>query len=396
MSAADVLATQATAPTPLRRLADLSDLLEVGLITVDRDLTLRSWNRWMESATGRIADDVLGRPIRAVFPELTPAAENALRGATEGVAAVLSHRLHRNFFRARAAVAGATFDTMQQSARIVPLTAESGVEGGALVIIEDVTDRVVREEELREAVAKAEAANKAKADFLAAMSHELRTPLGAISGYADLLRDEMFGPVVPAQREPLERITIVSKHLLGIVEEILVFARVEAGREQVRLKDTDARTLLSDAVLGIRPLALKKNLRLDLSLPDDAIPMTTDVRKVEQVLINLLGNAIKFTEGGGVDASVRLTCSADGADLVHFAIVDTGTGIEPGSLDRIFQPFEQGETGHTRKHEGTGLGLAVSRQLARMLGGDITATSIVGKGSTFTVTLPQHSAAPEE
>jgi signal transduction histidine kinase len=393
----DVLAPQSASPRPLQRLEDLGDLLDVGLLTVDRDLVVRSWNRWMETATRRPADDAVGRPIRELFPELTLAAENALRGATEGVAAVLSHRLHRCFFHAPAAVASDTLATMQQSTRIVPLAGDSGAADGALVIIEDVTDRVHREEELRDAVNTAEAANKAKADFLAAMSHELRTPLGAISGYADLLRDEMFGPVVPAQREPLERITIVSKHLLGIVEEILVYARVEAGRELVHLKETDSATLLRDAVLGIRPLALKKNLQLDLALPDATIPMTTDVRKVGQALYNLLGNAIKFTESGGVTASVRAAETEEGAPAVEFVVTDTGCGIPPEHLDRVFEPFEQGETGHARKHEGTGLGLAVSRQLARLLGGEITASSVVGKGSTFTLILPQRSTvAPAE
>jgi signal transduction histidine kinase len=272
---------------------------------------------------------------------------------------------------------------MQQSARIMPHVGPDGTPIGAVAVIEDVTERVAGEEELRAALLKAEDANRAKAEFLASMSHELRTPIGAISGYADLLKDGLFGPVVPEQEEPLQRIKSVSSHLLSIVEEILVFARVEAGREDVRLVDTEAAAELRQAVNAVEPLVKKKGLTIDVDMPAERIPMRTDSVKAGQILINLLGNAIKFTEKGGIHLRVSRE-----SDMVRFVVEDTGEGIPASHIERIFEPFTQIETSFARRREGTGLGLAVSRQLARLLKGDISVTSTPGKGSKFIVSLP--------
>lgn len=370
-------------------LHDIGDVLEVGILTIDADMTIRGWNHWLEVASGRPAAEVVDKPLFEVFPETagTPI-ETAFRSALAGGTVVLAHRFHRYLFRFPAPPSGRSLDCMQQSARIVPMIDDGGVVNGAIALIEDVTERVVREAELTEAMARAQAGNQAKSDFLAAMSHELRTPIGAIWGYAELLADGLLGEVTSHQRDHLLRIKSVSNHLLRIVDEILTFARTQANREQVHVTDVDATEVAREAASAVEPLADKKGLRLDLHLPNEPTPMRTDEVKVRQILINLLGNAIKFTERG----SVTLAVSTHGRQ-VRFAVADSGPGIADRNLDLIFEPFRQVEASFTRKSEGTGLGLAVSRQLARLLGGDVTVAAQLGVGSTFTLALPLEAEA---
>jgi signal transduction histidine kinase len=258
---------------------------------------------------------------------------------------------------------------------------------GAIAFIQDVTERVAREEELRAAIARAELASQAKSEFLASMSHELRTPLSAVVGYADLLTMEIPGPILPAQLEQLERIKRCSWHLLDLVEEILTFARTEAGREVLDLADGDAREIARDALVLLEPQAAKKGLRVELALPDAPVPLHSDRTKVRQILVNLLGNAIKFTEKG----TVSLTVDAAG-DRVHFVVRDTGPGIPPEQTERIFEAFTQLDQSRTRVKGGTGLGLPVSRNLARLLGGDLLVESTPGAGSTFHVHIARRLA----
>lgn len=370
------------------RIEEFADILNVGVLIVDKDLVVRAWNRWLHTATRLHADDVIGQPLRSVVPDLSTFAESALRSACSGAASVLSHRLHKQLIRVPAPAGYESFGLMQQSVRIVPHLGSDGSPIGAVALIEDVSERVAGEEELRAALAKAESANRAKAEFLAAMSHELRTPIGAISGYADLLDQGLFGAITEEHRDPLLRIKSVSAHLLGIVEEILVFSRLEAGREDLRLADTDARSLLQNAVNAVEPLVVKKGLKLDATLAAERIPLHTDQVKVAQILINLLGNAIKFTDRGGISVSVE---SADEGRNVCFTVRDSGEGIAAAELERIFEPFTQVDGSLARRRDGTGLGLAVSRQLARLLGGDISVKSQLSAGSTFVVTLPTNS-----
>ncbi len=278
---------------------------------------------------------------------------------------------------------------MQQNIRILPVQAADGVVIGAAALIQDVTERVAREQELRFAMETAQSANKVKSEFLAAMSHELRTPIGAMSAYADLLADGIFGKVSPTQREPLGRIKSVGQHLLGIVEQILTFARIEAGRETAQATDADAVRITREAIFAVEPLVAKKCLALNTVFSADEIPMRTDPVKLRQILINLLGNAVKFTQQGGITIEVRTPTS----DTVSFAIRDTGPGIAPTDLARIFDPFIQASASHSRSHEGTGLGLSVSRELTRLLGGDLVVSSELGVGSVFTVTLPRETTA---
>jgi PAS domain S-box-containing protein len=235
----------------------------------------------------------------------------------------------------------------------------------------------------RRARAAAEAANQAKSDFLAIMSHELRTPLTAVVGYTELLADEVVGPVNDTQRDHLGRVRSSSEHLLMLIEDILSYARIEAGRELVRIEDFGLAALLEQAAVIIRPLAEKKALDFTVSGQHARGVMRSDPQKVRQIIINLLANAVKFTQQGGVRLAARVV-----GDRVVFEVSDTGPGIAAEHLHRVFDAFWQVDQRMTRKAGGTGLGLSVARQLARLLGGDVTVESRVGAGSVFTVDLP--------
>lgn len=372
-------------------LPELVDALEAGVVVVDAELTIRGWNRWMEAASGLPKAAVIGGKLFAVFPSIRPAVIEAFRAAIDGKPTLLSQSLHRYAFELPAPSGVVGFEEMQQTVRLTPLSADDGRTRGAVAFIQDVTERVARERDLRAATERAEAANRSKSDFLATMSHELRTPIGAMTGYTDLIAEGIYGPVTPEQRTHLERVKSVGRHLLNIVEEILLFARVEAGREETHLKPVDAFQIARDAVAVVNPMAGGKGLKLVTSIPDTPAPARTDEVKVRQILINLLGNAVKFTQKGEVslDASID-----DARGKVVYVIRDTGMGIAPENLERIFEPFTQIDSTYSRTQSGTGLGLPVSRRLARMLGGDLTVTSEPGVGSTFTASISR--SGPDE
>ncbi len=224
-------------------------------------------------------------------------------------------------------------------------------------------------------------ANRAKSEFLATMSHELRTPLNAITGYADLL--QLAAHDETQRQAHLERIKASAWHLLSIIEEILSFSRIEAGREVVMPEPVDGAELAREAAAMIEPVASQKGLDFDVRLGKRPIHIETDRPKLRQILLNLLSNAIKFTEHGRVTLE-----GVAQRDAVIFRVIDTGVGIESSNLERIFEPFWQADRGIRRRSGGTGLGLTVSRQLAQLLGGELKVESEPGKGSVFTVQLP--------
>jgi signal transduction histidine kinase len=234
----------------------------------------------------------------------------------------------------------------------------------------------------------AEQANASKAHFLATISHELRTPVNAVIGYSALLTDELYGPVTALQRDHIGRMSASGKHLLGLIEDLLGHARLDAGEEVVRAEPVSLLDLVNDSVDLIRPLAEQKRLRLRVELPPHPMELFTDARKLRQILVNLIGNAIKFTDEGSVTLHVRIE-GVEPSVIVHFEVSDSGVGISPTDLEHIFDPYWQHDATSIRPGGSTGLGLAVARTLARLLGGDVTCTrSELRTGSTFLVTLP--------
>jgi PAS domain S-box-containing protein len=287
---------------------------------------------------------------------------------------------------------------------------ESGSSRATVVcVLSDITERKRGEQERARllestelARAEAEAANRAKSDFLATMSHEIRTPINAIMGYAQILDMGIPGSVSEEQRKHLDRLRRSAAHLLGLVNEVLDLAKVEAGRMRIDSERARLDEALDAALAITRPLAHDRGLLID----DDRAARPPlfylgDEGRVRQILVNLLSNAVKFTEPGG-RISVR-TDVKKGVDSpmggrgpwLMVEITDTGIGIDSARLSDVFEPFVQEESGRTRRRGGTGLGLTISRRLARLMGGDLTVSSVVGTGSTFTLWLPSPAEEPE-
>lgn len=317
--------------------------------------------------------DVIGKPVREAVPEL---AEQGFVALLDRVYATNEPYLGEEVpFRLRTRPGGPIRE------RVVtfvyePTTDEAGQVTGIIAAGVDVTEQV-------QARRAAEEANRAKSEFLATVSHELRTPLNAMIGYSDLLLQGLPEPLPEADRRSVDRIGISARHLLELIEEILTFSRLEAGREVVELEAADVHRLLEEVTAIAEPLAGQKGLRFHAEPPAAPIVMQTDLRKVRQILLNLVGNAVKFTEKGEIDIATRLE-----GDTIVFEVRDTGLGIPPEHLEQIFEPFWQVEREPSRRIAGAGLGLSVTRRLARLLGGDVAVVSEPGRGSTFTVRLP--------
>jgi signal transduction histidine kinase len=239
------------------------------------------------------------------------------------------------------------------------------------------------------AQAEAEQANAVKSQFLAVMSHELRTPLNAIGGYTELLEMGLRGPVNAQQLEDLRRIRRSQEHLLGLINALLNYAKLEAGQMDYAIERLSVADTVRAVDSLVAPLAIVHELRLTTSTCGEEATVLADAEKLRQILLNLLSNAMKFTAKGG---SVRVTCERTGQSVEDRRIVlcvsDTGRGIAPAELQRIFDPFVQVGRTLTSTDAGTGLGLAISRDLARGMGGELTAKSEVGVGSEFRLELP--------
>lgn len=253
--------------------------------------------------------------------------------------------------------------------------------------------RITAETALREAELARDAAlqgDRSKTSFLAAMSHELRTPLNAIGGYVELLEMGLRGPVTPEQADDLHRIKASQRHLLRLITEVLDYARLGAGHSELHFDDVDLHELLLQAETMTLPQARARDLEYVYEAPDRTVIVRADSHRLQQIALNLLTNAIKFTDPGG---SIRMTCeiasdTAKGGKTVRVSVKDTGHGIPEREMEGIWQPFVQIDRRLNHPGEGVGLGLAISRDLARKLGGELSATSEVGRGSVFTLTLP--------
>lgn len=252
-----------------------------------------------------------------------------------------------------------------------------------------------RTTELQAALVRAESADRLKSAFLATMSHELRTPLNSIIGFTGILLQGLAGELNPEQNKQLGMVRSSARHLLELINDVLDLSKIEAGQLEVKAAPFDLRASLERVLEVVHPLAEKKRLYLRADIAPEVGAMTGDQRRVDQVLLNLLNNAIKFTEGGGVTLAAAIQQDSGGVPSVCIRVTDTGIGIRPEDMDTLFQPFRQIDNGLTRTHEGTGLGLAICRRLTQLMGGFISAASQHGRGSSFTVILPvQPPASP--
>jgi len=342
--------------------------------------------------------DILGKPIFDALPDLSGQGfEEILRKVLDTRTPFVGREIAVEIQRTRNAPPELRYVDFVYA----PIAESDGTVSGIFVHGVDVTEQVVSRRdaesahaEAEEARASAEAANRVKSEFLATMSHELRTPLNAIAGYAQLIELGVHGPVTDAQRESLRRIQRSEQHLLSLVNDVLNFAKLEAGRIDYDVTDVVLMDVVSSVTPMVEPQLAEKNLRYDVDIASDVV-VRADADKLQQVLLNLMSNAIKFTERGG-RISVNLgTRSCDDANAseaptgcVLLRMTDSGIGIPRERQEAIFDPFVQVDRHNTHTIGGTGLGLAISRDLARGMGGDLRVRSVPGEGSTFTITLP--------
>jgi len=244
-----------------------------------------------------------------------------------------------------------------------------------------------RTDELVVARERAEEADRLKSAFLATMSHELRTPLNSIIGFTGILLQELAGPLNEEQHKQLTMVRSSARHLLALINDVLDLSKIEAGQLAIEHEAFDLREAIEQAVETVRPMADAKQVALEASIAPEVARVVGDRRRVEQVLLNLLNNAVKFTERGSVRLEARAIPDEE-RPAIAVAVADTGIGIADEDLGSLFQPFRQIDTGLTRQHEGTGLGLTISRRLADLMEGRIEVSSRRGEGSVFTLVLP--------
>jgi len=369
------VALQADEATVLLLDLDSSELVVCAWVGLERDVSQETRVRLGEGFAGRVA--LARTPI--VIPQVT---------AADALSPFLTERL--------TSVIGAP---VRASGRLVGVIHAGTIEAREfseedVILLQLIADRVAHAIERarlldaeRAARAEAELANRAKMEFLAMMSHELRTPLNAIAGYAELLAIGLRGPLTEAQLADVLAIHRNERHLLSLIEEVLTFAKLDAGR--IRLEPEDVRVSAALASMGdlIAPQMEQKELEYRLEPCDSNLAVFADVEKLQQIVLNLLSNAVKFTPAGG-----QITVAAalhDPSGQIEIRVRDTGIGIPRDKIESIFEPFVQLDGGLTRKNQGTGLGLAISRDLARAMHGDLIVLSEEGQGAEFVLTLPR-------
>ncbi|HEX8360111.1 MAG TPA: PAS domain-containing sensor histidine kinase [Longimicrobium sp.] len=351
---------------------------DYAIFMLDPDGVVVSWNTGAERIKGYTPDEIIGRHFSVFYP---PADLEAGKPQWELETAQREGRCEDEGWRVRKD--GSVF---WASVLIAPLHGSDGTLIGFAKVTRDLTERRAAQERLmadERRIAEAEAASRARSEFLAAMSHELRTPINATLGYTELMEMEVAGSVTPRQREYLGRIRSTQQHLLGIVTDLLNYSRIEAGQVEYDLAPVPVGEIIGTVLPMVEPQALAKGIALVRGPCATGLMAVADRAKAQQIVLNLLGNAVKFTPAGG---SVTIGCALEGA-LAVITVADTGEGIEPEHQAAIFEPFVQLGRSLTSGHEGTGLGLAISRDLARAMGGDLTVRSTPGEGSVFTLCL---------
>lgn len=386
--------------TQLSQLAAIVEHSDDAIITQDLRGTVMTWNHGATRLYGYETQEIIGKPIATLLPDDR---KNEVADILDRIARGESVTHHETV---RVRKDGTPVDI---SLTVSPVRNASGQIVAASAIARDIGHfKLVREREVRlaeekaarseaerlaqrmEALAdeqrnlyeQAAAVSRTKSEFLAVMSHELRTPLNAILGYSDILQAGVFGDLSTQQSEKLTRIQRSAHHLSQLIEQILIHAKLEAGKEQPNFSRVALNDLIQETTELIQPAAQEKQIEIAYDLPEPVI-IETDATFLKQILLNLLSNAVKFTDHG----TVRIAASVD-VDKLTLEVQDSGRGIAAEHLDRIYDPFWQAEQGRTRGAEGTGLGLTVARRLAVMLGGDIQVVSEPGVGSTFRLVVP--------
>ena len=375
----------------------MHDLAAQGIVTTDSDLNVVEWNRWMEEHTGKRASEVVGKSLLDSFPELIARRlDRHYKWALEGQVRVLSQALHGYLIAMPVVSTEHGYEQMQQAVRISPLSHDNHLIG-TLTIIEDVTERVAREAELQAQIEarsrllsseklarnEAERANRLKDEFLATISHELRNPLNAILGWAHMLR---LGKLTPPNTErAVETIYRNAKSQAQLVADLLDVSRIISGKLRLDVRTVDLISIVNAAIDSIRPAADAKSIRLQTMLDPAAGPISGDADRLQQIVWNLLTNAVKFTpKGGRIQVKVQRIDSH-----VEIVVSDSGVGINKEFLPYVFDRFRQADASTTRIHGGLGLGLSIVHQLVDLHGGSVSVQSEgEGKGATFTISLP--------
>ncbi len=368
------------------------DSASYSIISTDPKGVIRTFNAAARQMLGYAEEEIIGKATPVTFHDPGELARRAARLGDE------LGRPVRAGFEVFAALAARGGEDLQEWTYVrkdgtrfpvlLSLTAMRGEQEeitGYLGVADDITERKAAERELVAAKAAAETASRTKSQFLANMSHELRTPLTAIIGYSEMLEEEASEAALPRFVQDLKKVHSAGRHLLQLINDVLDLSKVEAGRVELCFEATTAEQLVRDAVATVAPLAARNGNTLDVRCPEETVPMETDVTRVGQVLLNVLSNAAKFTDKGRIEVEAE----ADGASHVRIKVRDTGIGIPPAKLARIFEPFAQADGSTTRRYGGTGLGLAICREYCTLLAGSIEVKSTPGKGSTFTIRLPR-------
>jgi len=358
-----------------------------GIISIDRESRIIEFNPAAERIFGYRRDDVVGKrmPDLIIPAGLRAGHWNGMEQHLKtGHSAILGQRVELTALRAD----GTEFPVELAINRIC------GEPPTFTGYVRDITERRRYEADLKAAREAAEDANQAKSQFLASMSHELRTPLNAIIGYSEMLQEEATELGAAELLPDLAKIHTAGRHLLDLINDVLDLSKIEAGRMELFREAFDVCSAARDVVDTALPLAQKNGNELILNCPEDAGSMNADLTKLRQSLLNLLSNSSKFTQNGTIRLEIERRRERS-ADRMIFRVADTGIGIEPENVERLFEPFEQADASTSRRFGGTGLGLALSRRFCRLMGGDLTATSTPGEGSVFTIELPVNVAPLE-
>jgi PAS domain S-box-containing protein len=365
-----------------QRFHSLLDSAHDMIFTVNPEGMLTSINRAGERVSGYTQEQLADTPLAALFEAESSVVEEAIRSAA----------LEGSYWTADWAVVHKDQRRTQVEVTLQAIR-EGGQPAGILGISRDISDRkqaeqaLLRARQLAGARDAAEQASRAKSAFLANMSHEIRTPLNAIMGYSQMLQEDCVRPEQQEMRADLRKIERAGQILLSLINDILDLSKIEAGRETVKPQNVDVAMVLEDVRNAVAPLAHERGNLLEIDCPAHARVVYADLAKFRQSLLNLVNNACKFTENGRVSIAVDRLRDSNG-EWTEVHVSDTGIGIAPENLGKLFQPFSQVEGALTRKCNGTGLGLAISRKFCRLMAGDITVSSEVGRGSRFSIRLP--------